>query len=264
MFNALVILSIGLVLGIRHATDPDHIIAVSTIVSRERSLLRATRIGALWGLGHTVTIVSVGAPLILFRWTISARLGMAMELAVAVMLIVLGVLSLADVRRDRSRPAHSHLHQHGDLIHRHSHGHAAAPREVSTHTVDPHDEPVHGHAEHATALGIVDRFGGRLRAYSAIRPVIIGVVHGSAAIALLVLTTIRTPLLAVGYLVIFGLGTILGMMLLTTAIAVPVIATGGRSPFGDRPWRIAFALLSIGFGLFLAVQNGLPLFGRTL
>jgi ABC-type nickel/cobalt efflux system permease component RcnA len=268
MLSALVILSVGLALGIRHATDPDHIIAVSTIVSRQRSLLRAARIGALWGLGHTVTIVSVGAPLILFRWTISARLGMAMELAVAVMLIVLGVLSLIDVRRERSRPSHSHLHQHGDLIHRHSHGHAAAPADLPTHrAAHPHDEPVHGHAGSATVLGILDRIGRRLRAYSAIRPVVIGVVHGlagSAAIALLVLATIRTPLLAVGYLVIFGLGTILGMVLLTTAIAVPVIVTGGRSPFGNRPWRIAFALLSIGFGLFLAVQNGLPLFGRLL
>ncbi len=73
--SALIVLSLGFLLGIRHATDPDHIIAVSTIVSRERSLARAAWIGALWGLGHTATIVAVGAPLILFRWTISPKIG---------------------------------------------------------------------------------------------------------------------------------------------------------------------------------------------
>jgi hypothetical protein len=264
MISALVILSLGFLLGIGHATDPDHIIAVGTIVSRERSLTRAARIGALWGLGHTATIVAVGAPLILFRWSISPRLGAAMELGVAVMLIVLGAASLIDLRRNGGAE-HSHLHQHGDRIHRHPHGHVHAPslgeggRE--DHAVSPHDEDAHGHAEQATALATADRFAGRSQAYGAIRPVVVGVVHGlagSAAIALMILATIRTPLLAVAYLLIFGLGTILGMMLLTTAIAVPVVMTG-RSPGTHRSLRIALALVSLSFGVFLAFRIGIPL-----
>jgi hypothetical protein len=267
MLSALVILGLGLLLGVRHATDPDHIIAVSTIVSRERSFSSAARIGALWGLGHTATIMAVGVPLILFRWTISAKLGASMELAVAFMLIVLGVGSLLDIRRGGgSGNSHSHLHQHGDRIHRHAHGHAAAksPQEtVAAHeAATPHDDPLHGHAADATALGAIDRLAGRGRAYGFIRPLVVGVVHGlagSAAIALMVLATIRTPLLAVGYLLIFGIGTILGMMLLTTAIAMPVVTAGNRSLATNRSLRVAFALVSVGFGIFLAVRIGLPL-----
>ena len=266
MISALVILSLGLLLGVRHATDPDHIIAVSTIVSRERSLAGAARIGALWGLGHTATIMAVGVPLILFRWTISPKLGATMELAVALMLIVLGLASLIDVRRSGSPNAsHSHLHQHGDRIHRHPHGHGA---EAPLHEGDDHpsstrhDDSTHGHAEEATALGVIDRLGGRSRAYGLIRPVVIGVVHGlagSAAIALMVLATIGTPILAVGYLLIFGFGTILGMALLTTVVALPVVATGNRSLANNRKLRVAFALVSLSFGIFLAARIGIPL-----
>ena len=266
MANALVILSFGLLLGIRHATDPDHIIAVSTIVSRERSLSRAAQIGALWGLGHTATIVAVGAPLILFRWAISPRVGAAMELAVALMLIVLGVASLIDVRRGGGEPFHSHLHQHGDRIHRHVHSHVkttALRMDQGRHlAADAHDASEHGHVEDATALGVVDRIGRHLRLYGLIRPIVVGIVHGlagSAAIVLLVLASIPSPRLAIAYLVIFGLGTILGMMLLTTVIAAPIVATGRHSLTGNRRLRVAFALLSIAFGMFLAVQNGIPL-----
>jgi high-affinity nickel-transport protein len=255
MISALSILSLGLFLGLRHATDSDHVIAVSTIVSRERSLAKAARIGALWGVGHSVTILAVGAPLILFRWTISPKLGAAMELAVALMLVILGVASLIDVRRGMtSNASHSHFHQHGDHIHRHSHVHETAG--------SPHDDAAHGHAENATALGAIDRIAGRLRAYGLIRPVVVGIVHGlagSAAIAVMVLAAIRTPLLAVGYLLIFGLGTILGMVMLTTAIAMPVVATGNRSLATNRSLRIAFALVSLCFGVFLAIKIGIPL-----
>jgi ABC-type nickel/cobalt efflux system permease component RcnA len=265
MISALAFLSLGFLLGVRHATDPDHIIAVSTIVSRERSLGRAARIGALWGLGHTATILAVGAPLILFRWTISAKIGAAMELAVAFMLIVLGVASLIDIRkRGDSERSHAHVHSHGDRIHRHSHGHpgSALPHDQDHQHAVAHDDGAHGHAADVTAVALVDRVAGRARAYGMIRPVVVGVIHGlagSAAIALMILATIRTPLLAIGYLLIFGLGTIIGMMLLTTAIAMPVVATGNRSFATNRGIRVAFALMSVSFGIFLAFRIGIPL-----
>jgi len=98
---------VSLMLGMRHATDPDHIIAVATIVSRERSVVRAAGIGALWGIGHTITLLVVGGAIIAFKIVFDARLGLSMELCVAAMLIVLGVLNLFDVRAQAGRPTAS-------------------------------------------------------------------------------------------------------------------------------------------------------------
>src|SRR5579864_1001406 len=93
------IVLLGFFLGMRHATDPDHVVAVTTIVSRERTMLHAAVIGALWGVGHTVTILLVGSALILFKLTIPPRIGLSMELSVGLMLILLGVLNLTGVLR---------------------------------------------------------------------------------------------------------------------------------------------------------------------
>ncbi len=95
----------SLLLGMRHATDPDHIVAVTTIVSRERSLWKANGIGVLWGLGHTLTIFLVGGVIVVFKLAFSARLGLSLELSVAVMLIVLGVLNLTGVRSKEHAPS---------------------------------------------------------------------------------------------------------------------------------------------------------------
>src|SRR5579863_5866712 len=130
MTTAFAVILLGFFLGMRHATDPDHVVAVTTIVSRERTLMHATVIGALWGLGHTFTILAVGSAIILFKLTIPPRVGLSMELCVGLMLILLGVLNLTGVLRRamdwlnirRLGPsAHSHfifgrrmLHTHDD------------------------------------------------------------------------------------------------------------------------------------------------------
>ena len=109
MTSGIAILIIGFFLGMRHATDPDHVIAVSTIVSRERSLGRAGLIGAFWGLGHTITIVIVGAAIIVFNLVIPPRIGLTMEFAVGLMLILLGILNLTGVSKwlsEKFSPAH--------------------------------------------------------------------------------------------------------------------------------------------------------------
>src|SRR5690242_21095224 len=92
-------LSLGFFLGMRHATDADHVVAIATIVSRERSVVGSALIGAAWGVGHTVTVMAVGAAIIVFGVVIPPRLGMSMELAVGVMLVLLGVLTLTGVGR---------------------------------------------------------------------------------------------------------------------------------------------------------------------
>ena len=131
MIGLFSIMAVGFFLGMRHATDPDHVIAVSTIVSRQPKLGRAALIGAFWGLGHTLTIFVVGTAIILFNVAIPMRVGLSMELSVGVMLIVLGAfnvisffraLPVAPVTGD-GHPAHSHHHSHGDYIHNHQHSH---------------------------------------------------------------------------------------------------------------------------------------------
>src|ERR1700688_4106465 len=126
MVTLLSIIALGFFLGMRHATDPDHVIAVTTIVSRQRSIRNAALIGVLWGLGHTITIFLVGSAIILFGVVIPPRLGLTMELSVGLMLILLGILNLSGFTRwitEMFTPspdalhAHVHPHVHGDYIH---------------------------------------------------------------------------------------------------------------------------------------------------
>ena len=244
------ILALGFFLGMRHATDSDHVIAISTIVSRERDIRHAAIIGMFWGVGHSITLLVVGGAIVIFGLVVPQRLGLSLELCVAVMLIVLGAFNLRAVFRSfRARSTftghkrHEHPHRHGDYIHSHPHGHAPE---------------THGHSEESVPPACLDRRFGESRTYRGLRPTIIGVLHGlagSAAIALLVLPIIRDPLWALTYLSIFGAGTIAGMMLITTAIAVPVNYTA-RFDFFHRHLGAAAGFLSIGFGSFVVYQIG--------
>ena len=239
MFTLLPIAALGFFLGIRHATDPDHVIAVSTIVSREGRVQAAALIGVLWGIGHTFTILVVGGAIVLFEVVIPARVGLTMELTVALMLVFLGGATMIGILRPRG-----HHHVHGDYVHAHPHGHPRAD---------------HGHGEQETPLGRLDRRFGRLGLYHAVRPFAVGVVHGlagSAAVALLVVATIHDAALSLAYLLVFGLGTIVGMMLITVAIALPFAYTARRLLGVNRSLALAAGLLSVAFGLFLTYQIG--------
>ena len=259
MITLLSIIALGFFLGMRHATDPDHVIAVTTIVSRQRSIRHAALIGILWGLGHTITIFLVGSAIILFGVVIPPKLGLTMELSVGLMLILLGILNLTGFTRwitetftpqSPDAPGHPHVHSHahthqqGDFVHAHPH----------------HHEPEkHGHAEDATPVGWMDRIFGQLGLYQAVRPLAVGLVHGlagSAAVALLVLTTIRDPRWAIAYLLVFGVGTIAGMMLITAAIALPFKYSQSRFARLNRGLAVASGILSIAFGIFIVYQMG--------
>ncbi len=262
MTALLSILALGFVLGIRHATDPDHVVAVTTIVAGQRSVRGAALIGAAWGLGHTLTILLVGSGIIIFKWVIPPRVGLGMELSVAIMLIVLGLANLAGTVRwlrarrllsGRSARIHSHVHRHGDYVHTHPHG---------------HDPEAHPHAEHATPIARLDGWLGATGPYRLVRPLVVGIVHGlagSAAVALLVLAAIQTPLASVLYLLIFGLGTIAGMMLITAAIGVPFALARTDMERLQRGLRVASGLISVAFGIAVAYQVGVVdgLFMRT-
>src|SRR6202041_319599 len=116
----LAIALLGLLLGMRHATDPDHVVAVTTILSRENRIGAAARIGVIWGLGHTLTVLLVGAAIIVFKIAIPARLGLAMEFAVAVVLILLGIGAAASlVRKGASRMRGGSSSDEGLIVHAH-------------------------------------------------------------------------------------------------------------------------------------------------
>jgi HupE / UreJ protein len=202
--DAFTAILLGALLGLRHATDADHVVAVTAIVARERSLKRAAWVGALWGIGHTLTLVLVGGAIVAFRLVIPPRVGLGLEFGVALMLILLGFNNLR----------------------RHSHD---APQE-----------------------------SGR------VRPLLVGLVHGlagSAAVALLVLATIRGTLEALAYLFVFGLGTIAGMVAVTVILAAPALYAGHKVARFQTGIRVAAGALSIAFGLLLAreliVEGGL-------
>jgi nickel/cobalt exporter len=219
----LFIAGVGLLLGIRHSTDPDHVVAVSTIVSKQRSIRAAGLIGSIWGLGHTLTIFAVGSMIILFGVVIPPRLGLSMEFSVALMLILLGVLNLTGIMQRIT----SYLTR-------------------TKKTPDKEDTSLTQSAE---------RFG----LYQCLRPLVIGIVHGlagSAAVALLVLSTIHSPLWATVYLLIFGAGTMVGMMCMTAVMAVPLACAGERFGGFSRFFTVASGVVSVCFGFFLVYQLG--------
>src|SRR4051812_23324389 len=148
--NVLSFLFLGFFLGMRHATDADHVVAIATIVSREQRLAGSALIGAAWGVGHTITVMAGGAGVIVFGGVIPPQVGLSMEFAVGIMLVVLGVLTLTGMGRavgvahshagvpgGHALDLHEHLHAHGDYVHLHPHG---------------HDPGAHGHAEEHTPL----------------------------------------------------------------------------------------------------------------
>jgi hypothetical protein len=247
----LTMLALGFFFGLRHATDPDHVIAVTTIVARHRATTAAALIGTVWGVGHTLTLAVVGGGIVLFGWVIPRHIGLSLEFAVAVMLVALGTANLSNLRevvrcflpaRRSARPVHSHAHRHGDYMHTHPHG---------------HDPEVHPHAAAHTPLARLDSQLGGLGLYQLIRPLAVGVVHGlagSATVGLLVLTTIREPSWSLLYLFVFGIGTIVGMMLITVAISWPFASR--PSPRFAGGLRLASGLISVGFGCFLAYRVG--------
>ena len=248
MDAVLSVILLGLLLGIQHATDPDHVLAVATIVNERPRFSSGALIGALWGVGHTVTIVGVGGAIILLNLTISPAVGLWLDLGVAAMLIVLGSARLVWTFRGRDDvgPDHAHAsHDHGTREAFHSHLH--------THEGIPH---LHPHLHPSRRLLVAVQAVGMRQA---LRSVSIGAVHGlagSAAIALLVLSTIRNPYWAAAYLGVFGAGTILGMMAITAAMTLPFALTAGRFLRLNRALALGSGALSLGWGLFLLYQVG--------
>lgn len=225
------VLGLGLVFGFKHAVEADHLAAVSTIVSERKSVLSSSLVGALWGVGHTISLLVAGVLVILFHVEIGERMSLALEFCVALMLIALGANAIRKLLRGETR-IHFHTHQHGPRVHAHPHG----------HDLSAEDQPATHH-------------GFRLGA----RPVLVGMVHGlagSAALMLLVLTTIPSPVIGMLYICVFGFGSVAGMMLMSALVSLPVRLTADRFKRAHLTVRGLAGLFSLCFGLFMVYQIG--------
>ena len=223
-------LALGFVLGLKHALDADHLAAVSTMASERRSLFSSSLIGALWGLGHALSLMIGGVFVILLHFEIGERTGKALEFCVGLMLVGLGVNALHKL----ARGGHMHIHVHEHDGHWHAHPHIHDGR---------HKDELHAH--HGLKLGA--------------RPLLIGLMHGmagSAALTLLVLTTIPSRLVGFLYIVIFGTGSIGGMMIMSTLFALPSRLTARRFARADFVLRSLAGVFSFSFGAFMIYQIG--------
>jgi sulfite exporter TauE/SafE len=227
----LTVLALGFLLGIKHALEADHVAAVASLATRAASLRETVSLATAWGLGHTATLALVGMAVIGLEMSVSARLAGIFEVAVGVMLIVLG----ADVlRRVRARRVHFHVHQHDDGM-RHFHAHAHAP--------ELEHDPVHHAHEHPSGL------------FS--RALVVGGVHGlagSAALIVLSLQMIHSVVRALAYLLIFGVGTILGMVLFSLAIALPLFHSRRLPQWAAAGVEAALGVASIVLGIWITAS----------
>lgn len=220
-------LSFGFVLGLRHALDPDHLVAVSTILSEHKSVGRSSLVGTFWGLGHTASLLAVSVVILLLRASIPENIALWMEIPVALMLIALGVTTTVRAMREGGWRIHSHTHAHEETALPHTHVH------------------VHTRAEHIHQHRLF-RLGRR--------PFVVGMVHGvagSAALTLAVLTTIPSIALGMVYIAVFGIGSIGGMLVMSALIGLPFAVTARRFSIINGGIRLFAGLFSILFGLVL-------------
>lgn len=231
---------LGFALGLQHATDPDHLVAVATIVTRERRFGAGALIGALWGLGHMLTLTLAGSLVLALGLEVPRPLTVGLELTVAAMLVVLGVSRLREASHELRAVSPEHLaadHDHAEGEGLHTHAHA-------------HDERRHRHAHVHPSRALLGALGRR-RGALATRAIAVGAVHGlagSAAVSLLLLTMLGSAQTAALYLLVFGLGTIGGMTVFTAALARPVGVALGFTR-ARRVLAFGTSLVAIAFGL---------------
>jgi ABC-type nickel/cobalt efflux system permease component RcnA len=244
------VLGLGLVFGVKHATEVDHVVAVSTIVTEHRNVLRSALVGGLWGVGHTASLVIVGLMVLVFRVAIPLPVANWLEFGVALMIIALGCAAMMRVLRRRS-DVHLHRHNHDGQSHFHIHFHKRGSKHagLANSLHEPHSSPVsHSHA--------ISRLGSK--------PILVGAMHGlagSAALTLLVLTQIQSVWLGLLYLAAFGIGSTLGMLLMSSLIGLPFALSSRQLTNMNYGLQAAAGGLSIAFGLWYAYQaiitNGL-------
>ena len=228
--STMAVLGLGFLLGLKHATEADHLAAVSTIAAERKSLWSSALVGGLWGLGHTISLTVAGILVLLLNFEISERTETALEFCVGIMLTLLGLNVLKKLVRGGN--LHFHSHEHGSHAHVHPHIHEAGKAERP----DAH----HGFSMSPRAL-------------------LIGMVHGmagSAALMLLVIPTIESKAIGLLYIVVFGIGSIGGMMIMSFLVGLPFTLTALRFNRFNSLLQGSAGLISIGLGLMIVYEKG--------
>ncbi len=233
------ILALGFLIGMRHTLEADHVAAVAALTARAGSVRQAVPLGLAWGAGHTVTLAAFGLAVLVLEAAIPIQLAGYLELAVGVMLIALGADVLVRLVRDR---IHFHVHRHGGgVVHFHAHSHAG---ETARHDHGPRPAHDHGHPR-----------GFKVRAF------LVGVMHGMAGSAVLIVLALQTvPSTADGLVTIalFGVGSILGMAMLTAVIAWPLGRWGRTLTWLHNGAKAGVGALTIAVGAGILITGGAP------
>ncbi len=227
-------LGLGVLLGLRHSLDPDHVVAVSTIVGEYKNPLKSFWVGVSWGLGHTTTLFLIGIVIITLRLTIPDRMALLLEFFVGVMLVGLGGQVVYGFWKKK---VHQHSHGHEEASHQHYHSHAQEAEANQVH---------HGES------GIGKPFFRK-------KSFLVGTVHGvagSAALTLLILASIESSIAGLVYILLFGVGSVLSMGVMTILISLPFVASANKLPNLNRLIQFSVGALSIVFGGFLMYQIG--------
>lgn len=231
------LLLLGLLLGLRHALEADHVAAVASLSSRKQSLSYSIRQGAAWGIGHTITLFIFGSIVIFMDSVMPDYLAKRLEIAVGIMLIVLGADVLRRVIRSK---VHFHSHQHADSA-PHFHAHSHAGQQLSRHQSLKHDH------QHSKAFPV--------------RALMVGLMHGMAGSAAVILLTIdagTSPLQGMLYILLFGIGSILGMALLSLAISLPMRLFAKQLTWAHNSFQVLVGCLTIGIGIMMLLENSIP------
>ncbi|WP_201319340.1 sulfite exporter TauE/SafE family protein [Paenibacillus sp. EPM92] len=216
------VMLLGFILGMKHALEPDHIIALSTIASRSKSLWRSSLTGVFWGIGHTSTLFVIGLLLILLKLELSLRLSLSLEFLVGIMLVYLGFSTVISFQRKK---IHNHEHQHDGIPHHHF-----------------HEKHEHSHSS-----------------FSYIKSTMIGMIHGlagSAAMVLLVMSTVSSVWKGIVYILVFGLGTVSSMLIFTTIIGLPFVLSVKKRNLNTK-LILATGALSALFGFYYMYNLGI-------
>lgn len=216
-------MGLGFILGLKHSLDADHVAAVSSLVSKNKSIRKSSLLGAIWGVGHTTTLFIAGIIILLFKITIPDMIALSLEFLVGMILVALGVSVLRDVIKKK---IHSHKHKHGKIIHTHFHSH----KDYKSH--------FHKHANKTFIIGLIHGLAG------------------SAALMLLVLATISSVVQGVIYILIFGIGSILGMTIISSIISLPFVFTAKKFNNMNKAVKVIAGIISIGLGISIMVEIG--------
>lgn len=232
--STLSILLVGFLLGMKHATEADHLAAVATLATRQSTLPQTVRQGVAWGIGHTLVLLAVGTVVLSLGRAVPERMAQALEFGVGVMLVVLGFDVLWRLIRQR---IHVHIHRHNSgVTHMHAHAHLGE----ADHRLSPHEH------RHPPRLPL--------------RALLIGMIHGMAGSAAMVLLSLATaPTVAAGllYIAVFGVGSILGMAVLSAVIAVPLRLSARLLTWLHNGLNAGVGGFTLVLGLFMVYRIGI-------